>query len=367
MNVGNGPEDLPQFEDRFLYHLVDIAGDRPMGHTDGVPEQDVVACLADELNVAPEFARSNTYPGSATHDVVLGTIRELEDEGLLTVPMKVTGPWKLRPTRDGRRRVAQWREEWKRRRSKRDHEVQRLILHQLERQWRTDPETYKLRSHIDVERFCEENGLEQNVYLANAHRLLEQGKIATTPVDEASPSSGHLYITESGRRTLEVVETTQRPQREAQEAWVEVARLKRRLQIAERSLPSLIADDKLRQRCEDLLAADAHHDRVIREACVILEDRVRKAIGAGKDVVGVSLMQKAFSPNKNVLRLSEHDKEQVGAMNIYSGVMAFFRNAAGHNLIDTYSQEDALRFVVFVDLLLAMVGRISDQQDSGEL
>ena len=43
------------------------------------------------------------------------------------------------------------------------------------------------------------------------------------------------------------------------------------------------------------------------------------------------------------------------------------RNAAGHNLIDTYSQEDALRFVVFVDLLLAMVGRISDQQDTGEV
>jgi uncharacterized protein (TIGR02391 family) len=94
---------------------------------------------------------------------------------------------------------------------------------------------------------------------------------------------------------------------------------------------------------------------------VILEDRVRKAIGAGKDVVGVPLMQKAFSPNKNLLRLSEHDKEQLGAMNIYSGVMAFFRNAAGHNLVDTYSQEDALRFVVFVDLLLAMVGRASTE------
>ena len=125
--------------------------------------------------------------------------------------------------------------------------------------------------------------------------------------------------------------------------------------------------EELRQRCEDLLAADEHHDWVIREACVILEDSVRKAIGAGKDVVGVSLMQKAFSPNNNLLRLSEHDKEQLGAMNIYSGVMACFRNAAGHNLIDTYSQEDALRFVVFVDLLLAMVAKTPSQQDTGEV
>jgi uncharacterized protein (TIGR02391 family) len=361
VNVGSGPEDLPQFEDRFLYHLVDIAGDRPMGHTDGVPEQDVVARLADELNVAPEFARSDAYPGSATHDIVLGAIRELEDEGLLTVPIKVTGPWKLRPSRAGRRRVAQWREGWERQRSKQDREIQRLILRELERQWRADPERYEHSSRIHVDRFCQENDVEQDVYLANVHRLLEQGKIATTPVEEATPASGHLYITESGRRVLEVVETAQRPQPDAQEAYLEVARLKRRLQIAERSLPSLIADDELRQRCEDLLAADAHHDRVIREACVILEDRVRKAIGTGKDVVGVSLMQKAFSPNKNLLRLSAHDQEQLGAMNIYSGVMAFFRNAAGHNLIDTYSQEDALRFVVFVDLLLGMVGRASTE------
>jgi uncharacterized protein (TIGR02391 family) len=361
LNVGRAPEDLPQFEDRFLYHLVDIAGDRPMGHSEGVPEGDVVARLAEELSVTPEFARSGSYLGSPVHDVILGTIQELEDEGLLTVPVKDTGAWDLRPTRDGRRRVIQWRQEWERGRSKQDREIQHLILQDLERQWRADPETYKLRSRIDVESFCEENGLEQNIYLTNAHRLLEQGKIATTLGEEATPASGIIHITETGRRALEVTETAQKPQRGAREAWVKVARLKRRLQIAERSLPSLIADDELRRRCEDLLAADAHHDRVIREACVILEDRVRKATGAGKGVVGVSLMQKAFSPNNNLLRLSEHDKEQIGAMNIYSGVMAFFRNDAGHNLIDTYTQEDALRFVVFVDLLLAMVGRASTE------
>lgn len=359
MNVGNGPEDLPQFEDRFLYHLVDIAGDRPMGHLDGVLETHVAVRLADELEVPREFLESHEYLGSPAHDVILGTIRELEDEGLLTVPVKETGAWDLRPTRDGRRRVAQWREGWERQRSKQDREIQRLILQELERQWRADPEKYEHSSRIYVDRFCEENDLEQNVYLANAHRLLEQGKIATT-VEEATPASGHLYITETGRRALEATETAQKPQRSTQEAWVEVAHLKRRLQIAERSLPSLIADDELRWRCEDLLAADAHHDRVIREACVILEDRVRKVIGAGKNVVGTSLMEMTFGKN-GLLRLSDEDQEQIGAMQVYRGVMAFFRNAAGHNLIDSYTQEDALRFVVFVDLLLAMVGRASTE------
>ncbi|MBO0783437.1 MAG: hypothetical protein J2P37_31890, partial [Ktedonobacteraceae bacterium] len=41
------------------------------------------------------------------------------------------------------------------------------------------------------------------------------------------------------------------------------------------SVLTLVADPDLRQRCEDLLSADKHYDRVIREACVILEDRVR--------------------------------------------------------------------------------------------
>ena len=361
MNVGNGPEDLPQFEDRFLYYLVDLAGDRPMGPLDGVPDKDVLARLASELGITPEFMETTNFYTSPAYSAMMGAIEELQNDGLIKVDFKETNTWGLRPTREGRRRVARWREQWERHQGKQDQNIQRLILQQLQQQWRTDPETYKLRSHIDVERFCEENSLEQNIYLANAHRLLEQGKIATTPVDEASPASGHLYITESGRRALEVAESAQRPQPDAQEAYLEVARLKRRLQIAERSLPSLIADDELRRRCEDLLAADAHHDRVIREACVILEDRVRKAIGASKDVVGVSLMQRAFSPNNYLLRLSENDKEQLGAMNIYSGVMAFFRNAAGHNLVDSYTSEDALRFVVFVDLLLAMVGRASTE------
>ena len=367
MNVGNGPEDLPQFEDRFLYYLVDLAGDRPMGPLDGVPDKDVLARLASELGITPECMETTNFYTSPAYSAMMGAIEELQNDGLIKVDFKETNTWGLRPTREGRRRVARWREQWERRQGKQEQNIQRLILQQLQQQWLTDPETYKLRSHIDVERICEENGLEQNVYLANAHRLLEQGKIATMPVDGATPASGHIYITETGRKALEVAETAQKPQRSAQEAWSEIARLRRRLQIAERSLPSLITDDELRQRCEDLLAAEEHHDRVVREACVILEDRVRKATGMSKDVFGVSLMERTLSPKGGELRLSDDDKEQLGAMQIYRGVMAFFRNPAGHNLIDTYSQEDALRFVVFVDLLLAMVGRIPSQQDTGEV
>jgi hypothetical protein len=69
-------------------------------------------------------------------------------------------------------------------------------------------------------------------------------------------------------------------------------------------------------------------------------------------------MERAFGKS-GLLRLSDEEQEQIGAMQIYRGVMAFFRNAAGHNLIDSYSQEDALRFVVLVDLLLKTLAEAS--------
>jgi hypothetical protein len=52
-------------------------------------------------------------------------------------------------------------------------------------------------------------------------------------------------------------------------------------------------------------------------------------------------------------------------MKLYRGVMAFFQNDTDHNIVDTYGQEDALRFVVFVDLLLTMVGKISEDHGGG--
>jgi uncharacterized protein (TIGR02391 family) len=147
--------------------------------------------------------------------------------------------------------------------------------------------------------------------------------------------------------------------RDAQEAWVEVARLRRELQLAKRTLPSLIVDGELRRRCEDLLTAENHYDRVIREACVILEDRVRSTIGSRDQLTGVPLMELAFSPNSGPLQFSQIHQEQLGAMQLYRSIMAFFRNTAGHHLIDTYSQDDALRFVAWIDLLLAMLNRVA--------
>lgn len=119
---------------------------------------------------------------------------------------------------------------------------------------------------------------------------------------------------------------------------------------------AFVQDQVLRERCEKLLAANSHFDTVIREAAVVLEDRVREAIG-GSDATGVPLMEHAFSQKAPRLRLSTDPQEQLGAMQLYRGTMAFFRNPVGHQLKHTYTREDAVRFVAMVDLLLALLAK----------
>lgn len=119
---------------------------------------------------------------------------------------------------------------------------------------------------------------------------------------------------------------------------------------------AFVQDQVLRERCEKLLAANSHFDTVIREAAVVLEDRVREAIG-GSGATGVPLMEHAFSQKAPRLQLSTDPQEQLGAMQLYRGTMTFFRNPVGHQLNHTYTREDAVRFVVMVDLLLALVAK----------
>ncbi len=121
-----------------------------------------------------------------------------------------------------------------------------------------------------------------------------------------------------------------------------------------------IADEGLRRRCLDLLGAGGDYDRAIDQACRVLETRVRGAIGNRKDrngneLIGTALMQEAFRPDQPLLRLSADASEQRGAMELYRGIIAFFRNSTGHRVVDTYTREDAWRFVGFVDLLLGMI------------
>lgn len=353
-----GPESLDDFGDRILYHLVTLTGNLPLPLGSGVTDEDLAPYLADDLGLASDDISTSiatgTFHSTDVRGIILAGVDELVHEGLVDGEI----PWFFRPTPAGRRRVGKWREDWQRQRRDLDQKIQQRILEELDRQYRADHDAHTSTGRVDVTALCHELDVTSDDYRANAEGLLEQGKIARSRDNRSVLDDGFAYITDAGITAVEAKAAAARPQRDAQEAWVEVARLRRQLEIAQRTHPSLIRDEELRRRCEDLLAAGAHYDRVVREACVILENRVRVAIGADKDVVGTTLMERAFSAKSGPLQLSRLDQEQVGAMQLYRGVMAFFRNDAGHHLIDTYSQEDALRLVAWIDLLLAMVERV---------
>jgi hypothetical protein len=96
----------------------------------------------------------------------------------------------------------------------------------------------------------------------------------------------------------------------------------------------------------------------------VLEDRVRKTVHADATLTAAPLMERAFG-SSGPLKLSEIEQEQVGAMQVYRGMMAFFRNPAGHHLADHYTREDALRFVLWIDQLLGLVRVATGPRDLG--
>ena len=343
-----------------LYHVVELAGDLPLLAGFGVDDESIAARLTEDPAFPPGALATAIAGGifysTAERGTLLATIQELINEGLLDANQPL-GPWTIRPTRSGRKRVSGWREQWDRQRMEMSRKVQHRILEELEILSLNGHESQAATRSIDVTALCKDLAITPEDYRAGVQNLLAEGKIAACAGDDHSNDEGLLAITDAGRGALTARAAVTRPQRDAQEAWVEVARLRRQLELAQRTPVSLIADKELRQRCADLLAAGALYDRVVREACVVLEDRVRVAIGAAKDLTGVPLMEQAFSPKGGLLRLSPLDQEQLGAMQLYRGMMAFFRNNAGHHLIDTFTQEDALRLVAWVDFLLAMIAR----------
>jgi uncharacterized protein (TIGR02391 family) len=120
----------------------------------------------------------------------------------------------------------------------------------------------------------------------------------------------------------------------------------------------LIQDPVLLSRCQDILLAPSNFDRPINQATQILEDRIRKKTQPPKKLTGESLVGFAFNEDlsKTVLRVVSNDADdQRGFTQIMRGIVPAFRNITHHHLIDSFSREDAMRVVGFIDVLLRVV------------
>ena len=123
------------------------------------------------------------------------------------------------------------------------------------------------------------------------------------------------------------------------------------------SIYNSIHDEELKGRCSDILTASENFDRVINQATLVLEDRIRtKSKLSGEQ--GVTLVNKAINSDlkKSVLATSSDPDEHEGIAHICRGIVFTYRNPTHHRIIEDYSREDALKFCAFIDLLLTIIG-----------
>ena len=121
----------------------------------------------------------------------------------------------------------------------------------------------------------------------------------------------------------------------------------------------LLSDPQLKRKCIDLFERNENFDTIIREATVILEDRIRRLSGDSERRSGVALVNWALSadPNKAKLVISSESSEQEGFYSLCKGIMLGFRNEAHHNIDDAITREQALKLCGLIDSLLEILAK----------
>ena len=121
----------------------------------------------------------------------------------------------------------------------------------------------------------------------------------------------------------------------------------------------LIEDTQLRERCQDILMGRSHFDRAINQATQVLEDRIRTKAQPAQRLVGENLVGYAFNEQlaNTVLQVASNDPDdQRGFTQMLRGIVPAFRNKTHHH-ITSFSREEALRVVGFIDVLLRVVDK----------
>lgn len=115
-------------------------------------------------------------------------------------------------------------------------------------------------------------------------------------------------------------------------------------------------DKELKERCLPILGAGndpKHWDNAVRQAFLILEERLRSVSGIPTSEKNTSevLVNKVFGEASSIIA---DRAEKTSYRNLYSGVFTVFRNKYGHRFVDP-SPEDGGAIISFINLLLKML------------
>jgi uncharacterized protein (TIGR02391 family) len=117
-------------------------------------------------------------------------------------------------------------------------------------------------------------------------------------------------------------------------------------------------DNELLRRCGHLLRIGAF-DEAVRNAFVLLEERLRKAINQ-EGMTGTSLANFAFKADGPLAKqLSHSASEREGLRELYSGAFKLFRNPTAHGVVG-YDSVEGKSIIGLVNLLLKILARASE-------
>lgn len=107
-------------------------------------------------------------------------------------------------------------------------------------------------------------------------------------------------------------------------------------------------------RCWHLFTA-RKYDYAILNATKVLEVAVRTKARLPNDVVGAALINRAFKPDKPMLRYSKVDAEQEGMMSLLRGMIQVFKNPQSHRFVGVQNKSECLSVLLMCSNLLYII------------
>lgn len=96
-----------------------------------------------------------------------------------------------------------------------------------------------------------------------------------------------------------------------------------------------------------------------------VEVRVRDLADASQSLLGVKLMQEAFSAERGVLTDTEADPgEKVAMMDLFKGAIGLFKNPTSHRPVDYDDPTLASEVILLADLLLRLLDQVEQRKAS---
>lgn len=102
------------------------------------------------------------------------------------------------------------------------------------------------------------------------------------------------------------------------------------------------------------LYKNGHYRQAILDTYIMLVNEVQKKSEKNSED-GTKLMQKVFSQNKPIIKISDNSDEQLGFMWLFTGAVMAIRNPKAHSLLSQDNPQRALEWLSFASVLLRVL------------